>query len=291
MGVMNGSKSEFLVAVIIPTLYSNPQLLHACLSALSRQKVNFSYHVFLVANGCDVSGDILNEKLVSVIKLPENRGFAGAVNAGIEASNSKFVVLLNDDAVPDSNWLTELVQTQLTTKADMVASTIYLSDGKTLDSQGFGFLWRGKAVPLVGTHEKWQSMPDYWLNNLDFLPRHKNSASDPFGPDAAAALYTRHLFNKVGLFRNDFFAYLEDVELALRARKFGMVCALANEAVVRHHKHATSTKMPLFKVSKDVINWWKIVVTFPLLACFKFLPLIFLERIKNLKGYMQAWLC
>src|SRR5205823_12965818 len=55
-----------------------------------------------------------------------------------------------------------------------------------------------------------------------------------FGPCAGAALYRRTLLDDVGLFDDDFFAYLEDVDLAWRARLRGWRCTLAPDALVRH---------------------------------------------------------
>jgi heptosyltransferase-2/heptosyltransferase-3 len=60
-----------------------------------------------------------------------------------------------------------------------------------------------------------------------------------FGPCAGAALYRRAMLDQVGLFDSDFFAYLEDVDLAWRARLRGWDCALCPQAVVKHVHSAT----------------------------------------------------
>ena len=170
----------------------------------------------------------------------------------------------------------------------MVASKIYLADKKTLDSQGFGFAWRGKAAALDQNLQcSLSTAKDYWLNNPQLLP--KTKLQEPFGPDAAAALYTRKLFDKIGLFDNDFFAYLEDVDLALRARQAGMHCALADKAIVYHYKHATSSQKQGFKATQDLKNWWKIVHRRYNFAVWKKFPgLILIERLKNLSGYLKS---
>ncbi len=218
------------------------------------------------------------------ISLGQNTGFTGAVNAGITASTEDLVVLLNDDTTVDQNWLSELVATHHATGADMIASTIHLSDKTTLDSQGFTFRWRGQAIPLP--HK--EHTADSWTNHPNLLPRTK--LKEPFGPDAAAALYTRRLLTQLRGFRPSFFAYLEDVDLALRARKAGFTSALAENAIVYHHKHATSTKFSGFKARQDWKNWWRIVLgSYSLVAWLKFAPQILLERAKNLSGMIKAW--
>lgn len=219
--------------------------------------------------------------------LEKNTGFTGAVNAGIKQALGKYIVLLNDDAVVDEKWLSELIATQQKTGAEMVASKIYLSDKKTLDSQGFGFAWRGKAEALDENLQcSLSSEKDYWLNNPDLLP--KTTMKEPFGPDAAAALYKKELFDKIGLFAEDFFAYLEDVDLALRARQVKMKCALAEKAVVYHYKHASSGKKQGFKAKQDLKNWWRIVVRrYNFRVWKKFTSLIVIERLKNFSGYLK----
>lgn len=238
-----------------------------------------------------------------------NAGFTGAVNAGIQKSNAEYIVLLNDDATASPDWLDQLVNTQQQTQADMVASTIYLGGSGTIDSQGFTFYWRGKAYPLLqkrgtshlkseqaGCLNKKKNIPhlsgegDHWLNNQQFFTSNTPKFfREPFGPDAAACLYTRKLFDTVGLFDDRFFAYLEDVDLALRARKAGMYCALAKDGVAYHHKHATSGAFPRFKATQDMKNWWRIVLyTYPKKSWRKFWPQILLERGRNLSGWMKS---
>ena len=53
-----------------------------------------------------------------------------------------------------------------------------------------------------------------------------------FGACAGAALYKKKLFEKVGFFDEDFFAYYEDVDLSFRAQLAGFQCLYVPEAVV-----------------------------------------------------------
>lgn len=278
------------VSLVIPTLLTQTDLLQDCIFSLRKQKVSFAFDVWVVANTPDKELKAFQQAVSSGsldihwLSQGRNTGFTGAVNAGIEASAGDLVILLNDDTTVNPDWLEQLVSTYKKSKADMVASTIYLSDKKTLDSQGFTFLWRGKALPLPQAVEP----PDNWKNYPDLFPS-TSVLKEPFGPDAAAALYTRELLIELGGFNNSFFAYLEDVDLALRARKAGYTCALAEKAVVYHHKHATSSRLDGFKARQDFMNWWRIVLgSYPRKACLQFGPLILLERAKNLSGLIKS---
>ncbi len=288
-------------------MFSNVDYLKNCLMSLQKLKFDpkpdqFQVQIIIACNTSQQEMVEVQEKLQALLKtqannyqitwqwlcLDKNVGFTGAVNTGIKQAQGKYIVLLNDDTVVDENWLSELIITQQKTGAEMMASKIYLADKKTLDSQGFGFAWRGKAEALDQNLQcSLSSEKDYWLNNPDLLP--KTTMQEPFGPDAAAALYTKKLFDKIGLLENDFFAYLEDVDLALRARQAGMNCALADKAVVYHYKHVTTNKQQKsFKSKQDLINWWKIVVrNYNFKIWKKFVGLILLERLKNLSGYLK----
>lgn len=298
---------NYLATIIIPTLLSNPDYLENCLASLQKQKLNTlktkaPIEIIIACNTSQQEMQQEQKDLVNIwqaqpanpqitwqwLCLGKNTGFTGAVNAGIKQAQGKYIVLLNDDTVVTENWLSELILTQQKTGAELVASKIYLSDQKTLDSQGFGFAWRGKAEAL---DQNWQcslsNAKDYWLNNPELLP--KTRMTEPFGPDAAAALYTKELFDQIGLLAEDFFAYLEDVDLALRARQAGMNCVLADKAIVYHSKHASSSKKQGFKAKQDLKNWWKIVNRRYNSAIWKrFAGLIIVERMRNLFGVIKC---
>lgn len=295
---------EQLISIIIPTVFSDVKLLQDCIASVLNQKfdkklLHYKFELIIVCNTSEnkmreivddlkIAKNQNNNVKINWICTGSNLGFVGAINTGIKNSKANYMALLNDDAIADSNWLSELVLQQIKTKANMVASKIYLSDKKTLDSQGFGFAWRGKAEALDHNLQcSLSNAKDYWMKNRDLLP--KTKFTEPFGPDAAGALYTKELFDKIGLFADDFFAYLEDVELALRARQAGMSCILADKAMVYHHKHLTTKTIgKSFKSKQDMINWWKIVLKrYNFKVWKKFGVLIVVERMRNVSGFMK----
>jgi GT2 family glycosyltransferase len=59
------------------------------------------------------------------------------------------------------------------------------------------------------------------------------------GPCGGAAAYRRDVFLGVGGFDEGFFAYWEDVDLAIRLHALGVTCGLASAARVLHHESTT----------------------------------------------------
>jgi len=86
-----------------------------------------------------------------------------------------------------------------------------------------------------------------------------------FGPCAGAALYRREMLDEVGLFDEDFFCYMEDVDLAFRARLAGWKCRYVPEARVYHHHGGTAgvgTDFAVYYGNRNVV--WYVVKNFPL---------------------------
>ena len=97
--------------VVIPN-WNGARFLELCLGSLHNQTFR-DFETIVVDNGStDGSIDFVREHFpdVRVVELGKNRGFAAAVNAGVEASDTEFVALLNNDTEQDERWLEALVR-------------------------------------------------------------------------------------------------------------------------------------------------------------------------------------
>lgn len=215
------------VSVIIPT-WNGRDHLELCLPALAAQRYT-PFEIIVVDNG-STDGTVawLAEAWphIRVVALPENRGFTGGVNAGIDAATGEWLALLNNDTEAEPRWLSEaLAVAERHPAAGMVASKLMLWDEREkIHSAGDFFTLSGRA----GNRGVWQ--PDGpAFNNEEWI----------FAPCAGAALYKRALFEKVGTFDERFGSYLEDVDLAWRAQLAGFRCIFAPKAIVYHRVSAT----------------------------------------------------
>jgi len=164
------------------------------------------------------------------IPLSGNRGTAVAFNLGIRAAKDcDYVFLLNNDAEMEPECLSYLVQAleQDRTYSAAVPKLLRWSDPRYLDGVGDEILLGGGAY-RVGSGE---------------LDAGQYEVPAPvFGACAAAALYRASLFDDVGGFDEDFFAYREDVDFDLRAQLRGHRCLYLPAARVHHHGSATMGK-------------------------------------------------
>lgn len=259
--------------VVIPN-FNGKAFLSACLDSLKRQSY-LDFHIIVVDNGSkDGSVDFLHQNYpeVKVLAWDENTGFSVAVNGGILAGSAPLVFLLNNDTELDEHCLERLiVAADIQKEYDFFsAKMLNYHDRSMLDGAGDAFL-RGGVGYRLGTMEE----------DNEFY----SEARQVFGACAGAALYRREFFDELGLFDEDFFAYLEDVDLNLRANSRGKKCWYVPDARVYHIGSATTgSKINPFTVSLSTRNNLCVLVkNYPLSLLFRFSPAICV--------YQFFWLC
>jgi len=252
------------VAIVIPNWNGRKYLEHCLRSVFAQQFRDFS--VILVDNGStDGSVDLARTCFpqVHIIENHENRGFAAANNQAILASASEFVATLNNDTEVAPGWLGVLVQAiEADSQVGMCASKMLLAyERDVIEAAGI-------AVDRAGVA---------WNRDAGTVNGPGATAPIPvFGPSAGAALYRRAMLDDVGLFDEDFFAYLEDVDLAWRAQWAGWRCAYVPQAVVYHVHSATGQEGSHFKnyhLGRNKI--WLLCKDYPLLLWYVLLVLAY----------------
>lgn len=211
-----------MISVVIPN-YNGMRYLDGCLTSLSAQ--NFEdFEIILVDNGSsDGSARYVEERFpkVRIVKNEENLGFSGGVNSGIRHAGGEFILTLNNDTRADRNLIKNLAEAMDSDeKVGMCASKMLFCDGR-INSTG---------ICLSRSAAAWdRGMGEADLGQYD-------EVEEVFGPSAGAGLYRRKMLDEIGLFDEEFFMYMEDVDLAFRARLAGWRCVYVPGARV-HHLH------------------------------------------------------
>jgi len=218
------------VAVIIVT-WNASALLGDVLSALSRQTFA-PQRVVVVDNGsADVERTaalVASHPGVEWMPLSDNQGFAAANNAGIaRCTGVEFVALLNPDAFPEPDWLLQLVSAAKShpESASFASRLLMHSNPGFLDGAG-------DCMSIYGKPRR----RGYGLRSDGVFMR----AEPVFCPSAAAALFRRHAVMEVGGFDDDYFCYVEDVDLGFRLRLAGYQAMYVPDAVALHVGSATT---------------------------------------------------
>jgi GT2 family glycosyltransferase len=259
------------VTVIVPN-WNGRELLEVLMPSLASQEFDDA-GVLVVDNGStDGSVDYLRERWpeVDVVALPENVGFAPAVNRGIAQTQSELIALLNNDMELEPRWLSELVA-ELDRHPEAGSATSKLLDFErrdVLDGTGDLLTWSGNA------NRRGQGEPDVGAYDGD---------REVFSPCAGAALYRRTVFEDVGVFDEDFFAYLEDVDWGFRARLRGWGCRYVPTSVAYHVGGATTRRTSDLEVYLNRRNQIALVVkNFPAGAFVRYGWLVALEQVHAL---------
>lgn len=248
------------IDIVIPT-YNGKRFLETCLGSIFSQSFR-SFTVTVVDNGStDGTAEYIHTRFedVRLLALDGNRGFSAAVNAGIAAGASPLVFLLNNDTELDPACLTELAAAAEKNADDFFApKMLSYHQRDILDGAGDGFL-RGGVGYRLGTMERDGDLYD--------RPRRV------FGACAGAALYRRSMLERLGLFDEDFFAYLEDVDLNFRANRAGFTCRYIPAARVYHIGSATSgSRVNPFTVRLSTRNnFFLVLKNYPLSFFIRFL--------------------
>lgn len=228
------------VTVIIPN-YNGLKFMEPCFAALKRQDCR-EFEILAVDNGSeDGSVQWLKEHGIPTIFLQENTGFPGAVNVGIRASSTPYVLLLNNDTEVTPSFIRVLVEAiERSPKIFAVSSKmVQMYQKELVDSAGDMYSVMGWAYQRGAG----QSVDLY------------NREREVFSACAGAAIYRREVFEEIGYFDEMHFAYLEDIDVSYRAKIHGYHIRYCPGAVVYHVGSGTSgSKYNSFKVRMAVRN-------------------------------------
>lgn len=214
------------VSVIVLT-WNGRAYLEPCLEAVFRQR-GVDFEVIVVDNAStDGTPDLVRTRFphARLVVLSSNRGFAAGNNAGAREARAPLIAFLNNDTIPDRDWLQQLRGAVRPQDRFALATSrvVYMHDPGIIDSAGDGVLRSG------GAYKRHHGAPTATAP----------ASGEVFAVSGAACMLPRTVFDELGGFDDHFFASHEDVDLSYRARLSGYRCWYAAEAIVRHHGSAT----------------------------------------------------
>lgn len=220
------SKSALVTVLIVN--WNSREMLAKCLKYLMVQTLKPVRILVLDNASSDDSADVVKcFENVMLYRANTNLGFAAGNNRILKECDTEFIALLNPDAFPDPDWLESLIMAAMDYPefAAFGSRQLVQSNPKYLDGIGdnyhlSGLVWRGG-------HGAQQHPADLKQRKI-------------FSPCAAAALYRREALLEIGGFDEDFFCYLEDIDLGFRLRLAGHQAMYVPDAVVCHVGSATT---------------------------------------------------
>jgi len=221
------------VAVVIPS-WNSLGLLPRCLGSLANQGVEVE--LLVVDNGSsDGSVAYLEREGVAHISLPQNIGFAAAINLGVRRVSATTVLVLNADTVLEPGCIDVLLDALEEDSAlgGVQPRILQLEEGAgpEPDPAGARLYSAGQALTVDGRAIE--------VGAGKQQPARPPGSHEVFGVCGAACLLRRELFIELVGYDESYFAFYEDVDLNVRGRIAGWRFAYVPEAVVWHVGNAS----------------------------------------------------
>lgn len=186
-----------------------------------------AHHVIVADNGsADGTVTLVRDRFpaVDVVELDRNYGFAGGVNRGVERGEAPVVVLVNNDVECDPAFVERIVEPLADERVGMVTGLLLRPRRTEIDNYGI------ECDATLAAYPRFAGAP---------YPETRVDDENLLGPSGGAAAYRREALTAAGGFDERMFAYMEDVDLALRLRADGWLAAGAPEATGIHLGSAT----------------------------------------------------
>lgn len=229
------SLSHNIVTIVIVN-WNGKKYLKGCLDSLQKQSY-CDYEAIIIDNGSkDGSVEYIQQNYpnTKLFQLKRNMGYSVGMNVALEHSKNKYIIALNNDTTLDQNWLFALVK--MAESDERIGSCqpkiLSLQNPAFLDSVGLSINKDGESFQ-IGFQEK--DTGQY------------NTVRELLGACSASVLYRRQALMQIGGFDQDFFAYFEDVDVALRLKKAGWKCMYVPTAIVYHYGSATGVNDSFLK--------------------------------------------
>jgi GT2 family glycosyltransferase len=171
---------------------------------------------------------------VRVLEESVNTGFSPAVARGTAETTAPWLALVNNDADVAADCFAQLLAAgESAPDVGSVAAQVRFTERPdVLNSAGL-------EVDRLGV--AWERLAGAPASEGDGADR------DVFGATGCVALYRRSMLDAIGGFDPAFFAYLEDVDVAWRARAAGWRSVYEPRAIAHHRGSATSREGSAFK--------------------------------------------
>ena len=269
------------VAVIT---YNGEHLLEECLSAVKSQNYP-SYEVMMVDNNStDGSVKLVREKFpeVKILQMKENRGPSPARNAAIREANTRYILLVDDDAIlaPDClRFLMDAVD-KFPEAAVWAPRVVYYDKRNTIQYDGGNLHYVGEAI---------NNNADVYIEDApEKIPYYVQIvAGAVLVVDKEKAIY-------VGLFDEDYFFGKTDTEFTFRLTLSGFKCISVPRAIVYHKVKMRGLSQVFYQVRNRkflIFQTYSLKTLFfiiPALLIYEVSLLFFLIFKGELKKYLKA---
>lgn len=260
------------VSVVVLAYGEEPWLNETVESALASTGV--TVEVVVVDNGAAEAVATIEgrDPRVRVLRPGHNLGFAGGVNAGVAASTGEIVCMLNSDAAVAPDCLARLAE-HLRARDGVAGALVLLADEPdTINSAG-------NPLHVLGLS---------WAGGMGRPRTEAPPVAEVASASGACLALTRRHWDLLGGFGEDYFAYLEDMDLCWRTHQLGLPVAVLGDAVAWHHYEYGRTGHKRYLLERNRLLFLLTNHEAGTLAALA-LPLVALEGAMLVLAVAQGW--
>jgi GT2 family glycosyltransferase len=216
------------VSIIIP-VYNQLEYTLRCIDAIKLHTADIDHEIIVVDDcSADMTGIVLSPRRdIIYLRNPQNLGFIGSCNHGLEHASKTYVCFLNNDTEVTPQWLSALVDSfEMHPNVGLAGSQLIYPDGRLQEAGGIiwddfsGWNW-GRLQDPTAPKFTYARMADYCSGASILLPRELALAVGGFDPEFTPA-------------------YGEDSDLAFRLRAMGLSTLYQPLSRVVHYEGVTS---------------------------------------------------
>lgn len=252
---------ELKISIIIVNWKVRP-LLEKCLDSILADTENIAKEIFVIDNDSrDGTPEMImaNYPEVTMIALPRNRGFAQANNLALKQSRGQYIFLLNPDTkIQPGFFKTILEYLNNHPEVALLGPRILNADlSQQASIRRFPDLV-SQILVLLKLTKLWprnKFLKKYLAVDFDY--NREQVVEQIMG---AAMIVTREAYEKIGLFDEKFFLWLEEVDYCKRAKDLGLVNKYLPTASLIHYSGISFAKAKIFK--KQLIFDWSLLYYF-----------------------------
>lgn len=256
-------QDKIVSVTVLIVNWNSGELLAECLKHLMVQTV-VPVRVIVLDNASYDSSieTVTSFENISLDRSDTNLGFAAGNNRILAECDSEFVALLNPDAFPEPDWLENLLKAA--------------SDNPQVAAFGSRQLDQSNPEYLDGIGDNYHMSGLVWRQRYGAKQQPADlEKREIFSPCAAAALYRRQAVMDIGGFDEDYFCYIEDIDLGFRLRLAGHKAIYVPGAVV-HHVGSASTggqhsDFSVYHGHRNLV--WTYIKDIPSILFWLFLPI------------------
>ena len=225
-----------MILSIIIVNYNTAKIIINCIDSIYRNTKNINYEIIVVDNASkDDSVNFIKKKYPEIILIENriNNGYANAINQAIRKSNAEYVFILNPDTILINDSI-QIFYNYMKENNDIACcggNLVNMNSDSVISYGNFPSL-KQIFFEEFGIRKIFKK---YYFRKLSPGCVYNESAISKVDYICGADIFIKKsIFEKTGLFDEDFFLYYEETEFFYRLKKSGYKSVILPEARIIH---------------------------------------------------------